>query len=282
VGPYRKREQRRGEARSLAFFHARFGAYLLGALVLIALAAGCTETPRTVSIACAPAEESSVVCHSVVGSIWGVEPSGASVAAVPAGHTLSDFAMNVEYAGGRGESRSRLVWGFGAGAKRPLTEMLPTRFGDRRLRDLFELEAKVRRGERATLTYRSGWGGRTAALPLALSALLLLWAASGRTRVVLHTRDARVETTSRNVWPLRGERHSFALSRVDSVVVVRSAAKQGGAVYRPGFLLTDGEVVALGATGQRSPQRAEHWVAELRKLLELDDPERSAADPVTT
>jgi hypothetical protein len=134
---------------------------------------------------------------------------------------------------------------------------------------LVAFQDRLRAGERATLEYRTGFGGLMVFVPFALIGLLVLWLSSGRTLVVFEPEEGRVEARTRGLWMFRERRRDLAYAEIEAVVVEAAEGNKGGTLYRPAFRLKSKEVVRLGDLGMTTPDRARHYAALLGKLLEL-------------
>ncbi|MEJ7729105.1 MAG: hypothetical protein WKG00_07815 [Polyangiaceae bacterium] len=286
---YRASGRARAEVRELAFFHARFTLIAVVALAMVVMAASCTTTPRTVSLRCTPEATPALQCRARVRSFWGEVDAPATVVEPSAGRaplpwvplrkdpppSLADLHLDIEYQSrGKGESWSRLVAGFGREPSIPLTDLYPTRFGGALLTDMFRMADELRAGRAATLAHTTGWGGLLVSLPLCVVAVLLTWLASGRSRVTFAPESGRVEVATQSHWLRRWWRRELAVGDIVDARVTPRAGVERGPLYRPALALRGGELVVLGEAGLRTPERAEHFAAELRRLLELGDEAR--------
>ncbi len=289
---YRASGRARAEVRELAFFHARFTLIAVIALAMAVTAAACVTTPRTVSLRCVPEAGPVLRCQAHVRSFWGEVEAPEKVVASSAGRaplpwvalgkepppSLADLDIDIEYQRrAKTDSWSRLTARFREDSATPLTDFYPTRFGGPLLLDLFRTLDELRAGRAATLVYTTGWGGLVVALSLGVVAVLITWLASGRSRVTFAPESGRVEVATQSHWLRRWSRRELAIG---DIVGARAASSEGakrGLVYRPALVLRGGERMVLGEAGLRTPERAEHFAAELRRLLELGDEPRSGS-----
>lgn len=277
--PYRSRQGPRPGARRLAFHHFRITLAVTAVLTALALAASFTTTPRQLRVHCEPVTGPALSCDSTERSLWGIgerrkervpsEPQLLpwALGARPLG--LESLDVTIEHGVGRHRSSSRVVARFAQGPSVALTDWRPS--GDSLVEELFAFERGLREGRPATLEYRSGWGGWTASLPLALAALALFWVFTGRTRIVFNPDTGVVETATRSQWLLPAKRRSFARDEIVEAFAAQRVGRNDRKIHLPALRLKSGEHFLFGELGSATPVRAELLAKQINRLLETEE-----------
>lgn len=277
ASPYRNRVTDRNAPRTLTFFHHRIALVAALALLACALSVSCTTWPRDVTLSCAPRDGPALECESESRSVWGrsrplrvrVVPASDRPAAAALTSPSPRLDVDVEYSRRGRESWSAVRARYEHGSPVRLTDSLPTRFGDMVLRDLFVFREALGRGQRATLQYRSGWGG---VLFFSMPGILLLvvFMVSGRTRLSVASDEGELTLETRRYAGFAPARRRLSLSEVEQALV--NPEPLGARVaHRPALRLRDGQLVALTPSPFAAPQRALHIAARVAEFLQLPD-----------
>lgn len=280
--PYRSRGQSRKRLRSRRFYDPRFLFAAAFAVLAVAIAASQVDPPHEVLVTCAPAPGPVLQCRSITRNVFGLraEQNGRVTADAGRGGALDLAPRPLETsfqdvdAGFEAEgslSRVRLRFGFSQG--HALTPWLPTPEGGA---DLTSFEEALRRGQRATFAYETGWKGLFPPLYLTVLGLLVSAALSGWARVSFDPEAPmpEVEVETKPAWFRSSKRERIPLEDIEAVRMLKVVPRKGATYWQVALIRRGREPVPIGVPLGLAGAKRWH-----RHLTQLVDPSSDFPPP---
>jgi len=222
-------------------------------------------------VTCSPEGSAELRCETATEDGFGLRAHRERIVRADARRETGHFASlpsfsDVDAGFEHERSGSRLVVRFRNAESRALTSWIP---GPRaNLPSLDDFEARLHRGERASLSHRTEWNHFLPTLYLcALSAFVLaLVSSSARVSFDPEAREPEIEIETRVGWFRRRSRTQVPLDDVEGVRMLKVERASGGTVWQVALTRHANEPVPIGVPLGRPG--AARWARSLSALID--------------